>query len=564
MIYKIYANDKRFKRVEFQSGLNIILANKKQSSGKKDTRNGVGKTILIKIIHFCLGADLKKLKLPLEEIKDWVFSIELDLNGTRIIASRSIATPKIITVQEGDKEIEIVEEAWKQRLGTALFRIPSKGDLKYIPSFRGLIYYFIRYNMDAYISPFVYFRSQNKWKTQLDNAFLLDLDWKNASVIQEIENRYKENKDRIKLLKSGTEQSLGEMRAREVRLQKELAIKQKDLSSFKVHSQYKEIQEEADVLTQKIHDYINEKMFQQAKLDQYMDSIHSEKPPVDDSVEELYQEANLYFPKDIKKTLREAKSFHMEIIENRKEFLEAEIEEIRAIIEKNKKNIDDLDLQRAECMKILKTHGALEEYTALQERYTAKNTELLKLKSTISEMNKCESKEDEIKSEKLIARKKMQRNHGENEVQWKKTLSIFDDNTEALYKKAGNLNIEVSESGYKFDVKIEGSHSEGIEKMKIFCYDLMLVEVMAAQEKINFLIHDSTLFDAVDSRQKALALQHAHHKSVEQGFQYICTLNSDMLPNADFRADFDINRFVRLRLDDKEASDKLLGFKFDP
>ena len=54
MIHKIWANDKRFKAVEFSAGLNVILAERTLESGQKDTRNGAGKTTLLNTVHFCL------------------------------------------------------------------------------------------------------------------------------------------------------------------------------------------------------------------------------------------------------------------------------------------------------------------------------------------------------------------------------------------------------------------------------------------------------------------------------------------------------------------------------
>ena len=78
MIHKIYANDKRFKPVQFELGLNIIKADKKPESGKKDSRNGLGKTTLINIVHFCLGSDLDEKLLPIN-----------DCNFVIIIFSRS-------------------------------------------------------------------------------------------------------------------------------------------------------------------------------------------------------------------------------------------------------------------------------------------------------------------------------------------------------------------------------------------------------------------------------------------------------------------------------------------
>jgi uncharacterized protein YydD (DUF2326 family) len=77
-----------------------------------------------------------------------------------------------------------------------------------------------------------------------------------------------------------------------------------------------------------------------------------------------------------------------------------------------------------------------------------------------------------------------------------------------------------------------------------------------------FLIHDSTLFDGVDERQRALALELAHRESTTRGFQYICTLNSDAVPLDEFSPGFAIDQFVRLRLTDATPEGCLLGIRF--
>lgn len=99
--------------------------------------------------------------------------------------------------------------------------------------------------------------------------------------------------------------------------------------------------------------------------------------------------------------------------------------------------------------------------------------------------------------------------------------------------------------------------------MKIFCYDLMLISF--ARERglgIDFLIHDSTIFDGVDPRQRAHALELAAAMAAKHGFQYICTLNTDMVPASDFSPGFDFEGLIRLRLTDTDPSGGLLGFRY--
>ena len=89
MIHGIYANQPSFHTVEFTTGLNIILADRKEDATRKDTRNGLGKSTLISIINFCLGARAEKGKgLCIESLADWIFTIDITVGGHRAKASR--------------------------------------------------------------------------------------------------------------------------------------------------------------------------------------------------------------------------------------------------------------------------------------------------------------------------------------------------------------------------------------------------------------------------------------------------------------------------------------------
>ncbi len=334
MIYRIYANDPRFKSVEFQSGLNIILADKKNESDKKDSRNGLGKTTLINVIHFCLGADSNEKILPLEMINDWVFFIELDLCGEKITAERSIDNQGIVKVRGKLTKLPLMPERdqdqgfdfykvsdWKSLLGTSLFGLPSTSRTKYGPSFRNLISYFIRSGVDAYSTPFSYFRGQPAWNTQVHNAFLLGLNWEHAADVQEIKDRNKVVNSLNAAVKTGIVSSKGELEAERIRLQVEFDKEKSALSEFKVHPQYQQLQEQANVLTQIIHKVSDKNLMLRRKLKRYQESVHYEQAPKLSAVEVLYQEAGLTFGDAVKKTLADAQKFHDEIVKNRKHFL---------------------------------------------------------------------------------------------------------------------------------------------------------------------------------------------------------------------------------------------------
>ena len=70
------------------------------------------------------------------------------------------------------------------------------------------------------------------------------------------------------------------------------------------------------------------------------------------------------------------------------------------------------------------------------------------------------------------------------------------------------------------------------------------------------------LFADVDERQKALASELAAKEAEKQGFQYICTMNSDSVPYSSFSSAFDFGRYVRVRLTDKTEDGGLFGIRF--
>jgi uncharacterized protein YydD (DUF2326 family) len=577
MIYKIYANDNRFKPVLFNEGFNIILADKKQESKEKDSRNGLGKTTLINIIHFLLGANLdKNLSSISEEINKWVFFIELDLGNTFIMASRAINNLNIIRVYDNfpnlpvKPEFDVKEgfyfykiEDWKKLLGVCLYGLQNSSRTKYIPAFRTLISYSIRRGIDAYADPFRNFRSQPPWSVQVHNAFLLGLNWINASEVQDIKERKKAITGLETSIKSGMALSKGELEAKRVNITNEVKLHSESLLNFKVHPQYREIQENANILTTQIHKFSNELIMLQKKLQRYEESVAQEKAPDNLLVEQLYNESGIHFPGMLKKTLEEAKSFHSKVVQNRKNFLLVEIEEIQNDILRIDKAIKEATNDRAKLMSLLNTHGALEEYTQLQARLLEKKNDLNWINSKLLEIQEAAEFKKQIKRDKIELETKIARDYEDRRSTWEEAISIFNENTKTLYDEPGSLIIDISDEGFRFNIEIPRSSSEGVGKMKIFCYDLMLVEILSKQNKIDFLIHDSSIFDGVDSRQTAHSLELASKKASQFGFQYICSFNSDMIPWNDLPADFKIEQFVRLILTDQEPKDSLMGFRYN-
>lgn len=228
----------------------------------------------------------------------------------------------------------------------------------------------------------------------------------------------------------------------------------------------------------------------------------------------------------------------------------------------NKTN-ENLDNRKSKRMEILKTTGALDEYQKLQSRNITNINELENLKNKINEINSAEQELINVQSSRLELKKAIKRDYEDTKPEWEKSVALFDKNVQALYQNSGNLIISPTKTGYKFDTQIPRDNSKGISQMKIFCYDLMLVELFSEKKLINFLVHDSNIYDGVDPRQTSFALQQAQLRGNEKNFQYICTMNRDSIPYEFLDSKLDVNKYIRKTLKDTPSTDFLLGFEFE-
>ena len=581
LIRSVKANKPSFRTVYFKPGFNVVLADRTQTSSKKDSRNGLGKSTLIEIIHFCLGANVQRNKgLHISSLRNWIFSLELTLAGKIFTVSRSINEPQRVVIEgdtsdwtvkpkEEDGELTFSILRWNKLLGSLLFDLPIKEE-KFSPTFRSLISYFIRRGKDAYSTPFEHHRKQQVGNKQINNAFLLDLTWEYAQELQKLKDEEKLLSNIKKLKKNSDEGavfgilgSLGELEALKVQTEREVREKKRNLDSFQVHPQYSDIEQNANRLTREVHELTNENIANQRLLNYYESSIEQENLTEAEEVVRIYNSARIELPELVIKRLEDVNDFHNTIIENRVTFLNTEIERLRSLIRTSEYLIREKTIQRASFLSILETHGALEEYTRLNELYLESYADLKEINKRIEELRSFEEGKSILRAKKEHLLQRALGDRWERQAQYERAITIFNENSQVLYQSSGTLIINIDLNGFQFNVDIPRAGSVGIDNMKIFCYDLMLAELWSMKEKSpNVLIHDSIIYDGVDERQVALALELAAKKAEECGFQYICTLNSDTIPYSEFSSDFNFNSFVRLTLTDNNDEGKLFGIQF--
>lgn len=391
-----------------------------------------------------------------------------------------------------------------------------------------------------------------------------------ASQFQEIKDKTKGIGDYKKAANSGIlgkkKLNIGELNTEAITLEQECEELKEQLESFRVHPQYAEITKEADALTEHIHKIVNDITIKKQLLENYEKSVVTEENDIGYSdIERIYSEAGVDFAVSLKKKLDEVVNFHNAIIENRKSYLHGEIDKIKNNIIQQETNLKDISEKRAVLLEILNSHGALEEYTAMQERYSSALHRLEQIRENLTLAQTIEDSKSRITIETQELLLKSRRDYVERTPSLEKAISIFRNNSEALYAEPGTLIVDLEDTGYKFGVNIKRAKSQGINYMKVMCYDLMLMELRKQKQSFpDFLVHDSTIFDGVDERQVAKSLMLAMEKSAEYNYQYICLMNSDTVPEKEMtkQAIETFNNAVVRRISDKDDESGLLGIKF--
>jgi uncharacterized protein YydD (DUF2326 family) len=587
VIHRIYSNLPTFKELHFHQGLNVILADKSPGATEKQTRNGAGKSSLIELIHFLMGANLDSSSLwKTGALSQYSFGMEFDLGQARTQVERSGDTSSKVFIQEANPEnwpikpigdrslgaLLISNTNWRVVLGGLMFSLMEDDESvqasKFGPTFRSLFAYFARrQSAGGFISPIKQSIQQQTWDQQVAISYLLGLDWTIPQQWQYVHEKEKTLKELKKAAAGGvfsdfignsaelrTRLTLSEERSRQLKEQ---------ISKFQVLPEYHSLEKEASQLTHDLGTLADENTIDRQLLDELQQALNCEIDSSVHDLERLYEEAGVVLPEAIVRRFEDVKLFHESIIENRRSYLGNELEQAKRRIKTREEQTARINDRLAQVMAILQSHGALDQFTKLQSELAKREAGTESIRQQFAAAEQLEGLKSELEVECRQLELRLRQDYREQEGILKRAILAFEDISGALYEKAGSLTIDVSPNGPKFEVTIHGQKSKGINNMQIFCFDMMLMRLWVERGLgSGFLVHDSHLFDGVDERQVAKALQIGERTARDLNFQYIVTMNSDAVPH-DFSDDFDLREYtLPIRLTDATEDGGLFGIRF--
>jgi uncharacterized protein YydD (DUF2326 family) len=571
MIHRIYSTT--YKTLEFHSGLNLLITQKEENADRKQTRNRAGKTSLVEIIHFLLGAGAgKDSLLRVEDLVNQSFGMVFDLGQYRTTAERS-GEEKSKIGTSGNPLLEgtetITNAQWTAFLGSQMFGLGSvQGFRRKKPTFRSLISYFIRRQLSGgFTTPEKQATAQQTGDYQINLMYLLGLDWGIASDWQNVRDQEKSLEQLQKTAKTGAYKTLvgkaSDLRTELAVAENRLSHLRSQIEDFRVLTEYKDLEEEADQLTRELNKLANDNTIDAALIRELGSALEEEAPPPLVDVESIYSEAGIVLPEAVVRRYDEVRSFHQSIIRNRKDYLDGELFAARVRVESRNKKKTELDQRRAEIMRILESHGALEQFTELQIETGRLGAEVESLRQRFKAAEQLESTKNELEIERNNLTLRLRRDFSEQENRLNEAILAFEETSKKLYESAGSITVDDTSNGPMFRFPIQGSRSKGINNMQIFCFDMMLMKLCSRRDTgPGFLVHDSHIFDGVDGRQVVSALKIGAETAEELGFQYIVTMNEDDAFKETIEG-FDLQKYVLpVVLTDATDDGGLFGIRF--
>ena len=572
MIRRIDSSLPTFKKLLLEPGLNVILTKKEADASDKQTRNRAGKSSIIEIINFVLGAqDEKSSIFRSEALEKESFSLQLEIAGNIFDVNRSGQSAKKInrTVINSNDSHTLSNSEWTTFLGEEMFKLHQllyTGRHK--PTFRSLFSYFARRQLsDAFISPEKQAIKQQTSDYQIALLFLLGLDWQVASDWQKVRDEEKSLRELKKAAKGDT---LGNIVGKVADLRTRLAVEEgrlrelkSQIAEFRVLPKYAELEQEADQLTRDIKKLANENITDTAATTDLESAMRAETPPPLSDLENIYAEAGVSLPGMAIKRYDEVRSFHESIIRNRQDYLEEELHAAKQRIIQRQQKQSQLDERRAVVMKLLQSHGAFDHFARLRDEAARQESTVEMLKQRFKAAEQLESTKNVLEIERNRLTLRLRRDFDEQKERLSTAILAYEDISKQLYESAGSMSIDETNNGPEFNFPMQGSRSKGIKNMQIFCFDMMLMR-LCTQRGIGpgFLIHDSHLFDGVDGRQLISALKVGAEAAQKLGFQYIVTLNEDDAFKESIPG-FDLQNYVNdTVLTDAKEDGGLFGFRF--
>lgn len=543
LLQRLYTDPQYFEPIVFTEGINIIVGDKSEGSRKT---NGVGKTMCIEFINFCLLKDKKDsrvTKIPANQFSLNVkIILDLKINNQQLTIIRTREKPDNVTIINRSEELffNSISDASKYLQNLLYIHHPNKS---VFPSFRQLLAPLMRDERSEFKDLINSFDTKKRIPPDfLPHLYMLGFD---ISIYKEYKNIIKDIENQTnflsKLKKDITENGnldIKDVRAKLNSLEDEVKKLNAAIEELRSNEAYNSIHEELVLLETEM-----DKLRTKQKAIRYeIKKISTLPKPESISKTEisiLYNQFKNGLGDLIEKSLSEMESFKAKIDNFRNSIVNNKLESLTAELNQLAIKIAEKDKLYSEKIKTIDNGKILKDLKTGLCVYNKKSEELNKIRYQITSYDAAEKHRKNIlkprlEELKLVINKQID----ENELLLKSfEQTVLDIHEIIMNNKEASFNIETKTSSKNKDyiqlemrIKDDGSHS--IERTKVFIYDVALMfNEFTKQRHPRLLIHDNIFDVDQDTLIQCLNYLSKQEEQHPTEFQYILTINRDKIEN---------------------------------
>lgn len=568
-LLSLRSNKASFHPIVFKAGVNIIVGKQVAPLDENDgnTYNGVGKSLTLHLIHFCLGSN--KIESLGIHLAGWEFTLRFIIDQKEYYATRSTDRQNVINLSG--------EEYTPQKLRNKMLElcfglIDSPANM----TWNTLFSRFVRRYRSCYATFDTFVPKESDYSKILNNCYLLGIDTELIVKKKELREQQSSANTTEKVIKKDPlfrQYYLGKSDAALDATDLEYRINEleKEISEFKVSNNYHELEKEADQKSYEKKSLENKRILISNYIKNIEQSLKETNEVKEEKLLKVYEAAQVEIPDMIKKNLEEVLKFHDDLLTSRNSRLRKELNKQRDRLKEIDENISSLGKRMDELLSFLDSHGALEEYVALTKQLNSLYNELNRIQEYQKILKAYKDNELRIKAE-LIEQDKETEEYLEAEAEYLKSLrNKYWNYAKRFYPKKRSGLVINNNSGenmlrFNLDARIEDDSSDGVNEVRMFCFDLLLLN--CKKSKMRFLAHDSRLFANMDPRQRETLFRIVNDTCAESNMQYICSINEDaLLSFKSLMSSDEYEQYVEdniiLELNDDAPESKLLGIQVD-
>lgn len=563
------ANKSSFHPIMFNEGLSIIMGKQTSPHNENDgnTYNGVGKSFVLHLIHFCLGSN--KMDSLAKNLPDWEFTLKFEVDGNEYFATRSTNEQNKINFCGECISLKLMRD----KMLELCFGISNPP--KYM-TWNTLFSRFVRRYRLSYGRFDTYIPKESDYSKLLNTLFLLGIDTRLIVEKKELREKQTDAKATEKAIKKDPffkQYYLGENDAEldVADLEYQINALEREISEFKVSNNYHELEKEANDKSYEKKRLENKRVLVSNYIKNIEESFKETSLINDADVIKIYELANVEIPEMIKKNIEEVLDFHRRQVSSRNIRLKKELRKQQLELDAIDKQIYIVGKRMDDLLGYLNSHGALEEYVVLTKQLSSLRNNMDHIHEYQRILKSYKDIELEIKSSFINQDKETDEYLESIKSKTDNLRNGFWEYAKKFYPKKRSGLVIRNNSGenmlrYTVDARIQDDSSDGVNEVRLFCFDLLLL--MCRQSKMRFLAHDSRLFANMDPRQREMLFRIIYDATHNSEFQYICSINEDtILSFKELMSEEEYNRIVTnnivLELNDDAAESKLLGIQVD-